>query len=269
MRVIVTRPAAQAVAWVEQLRGLGVAAQALPLIDIEALADPAPLQAAWSSLGSAALVVFVSPNAVEHFFAERPPALAWPAATLAGATGPGTAAALRDAGVAERCIVEPPIDAPAFDSESLWSLLAARDWVGRRVLVVRGEGGRDWLAGLLRERGAEVDFVAAYRRRPPTIDVAGQRLIDDALAAPEAHLWLFSSSEAIGHLIGHLRALRPHADWSASAAAASHPRIVQTAREAGFGRVVLMPPTVAAAAELALSSPGRPPIGPSIQSAPL
>jgi uroporphyrinogen-III synthase len=44
---------------------------------------------------------------------------------------------------------------------------------------------------------------------------------------------VFSSSEAVGHL----QALAPCADWSASRALASHPRIVQAAQALGFGRV--------------------------------
>ena len=54
-------------------------------------------------------------------------------------------------------IVEPPVDSPQFDSDALWPLLAARDWRGRRVLILRGDGGRDWLADTLRSSGAEVD----------------------------------------------------------------------------------------------------------------
>ena len=238
MRVIVTRPSAQAATWVAQLRELGVDAQALPLIGIAAVDDAAPLQAAWAALPGTALVMFVSANAVAHFFAARPPGMPWPAGTLAGSTGPGTSAALRDAGLAPAALVEPADDAPAFDSEALWSRLAAREWAGRRVLVVRGEDGRDWLAQTLRERGAEVEFVAAYRRLPPVVDAAGRALIASALATPAEHLWLFSSSEAVAQL----QALAPAADWSSARAAASHPRIAATVSEVGFGEVLLLPP---------------------------
>ena len=34
---------------------------------------------------------------------------------------------------------------------------------GKRVLIVRGDGGREWLAERLREAGADVTLVAAYR----------------------------------------------------------------------------------------------------------
>jgi uroporphyrinogen-III synthase len=255
MRLIVTRPAAQAEASVQALRALGQDAVALPLIGIAAVADTGPLREAWERLPGCAMAMFVSANAVQHFFAVAP--APWPAGVLAGATGPGTVAALRQAGVPAEAVVAPPDDAPRFDSEALWQLLAAHDWAACRVLIVRGEDGRDWLADTLRRHDAEVDFVAAYRRLPPTLDGAQQAVLDAALAAPAAALWLFSSSEAVGHL----RALAPAADWGAGSAIASHPRIAQAARDAGFGRVELAAPTPEAVAALAARWP-------SIHSAP-
>ncbi len=244
MRLIVTRPAAQAASWVEALRALGIDAQALPLLDVAALDDAAPLRAAWARLGEFALVVFVSANAVQHFFGARPAGLVWPERLLAGATGPGTSAAMRGAGLAGDLIVEPAADSATFDSEALWARLAGLDWAGRRVLTVRGEDGRDWLATALRERGAQPEFLAAYRRLAPRPDAAGQALLLAALADPEQHRWIFSSSEAVQHLGG----LAPGADWSRSHAYASHPRIAASARQLGFGVVEEVAPTPAALA---------------------
>ena len=90
MLVIVTRPAAQAAVWVEALQALGQPAQALPLIEIGPADDAAPLRQAWQGLAGCALVMFVSANAVQAFFAHAEGA-AWPAGLRAGATGPGTA----------------------------------------------------------------------------------------------------------------------------------------------------------------------------------
>jgi len=238
MKLIVTRPAAQAAGWVQRLSALGLQAQALPLIGVAALDDVAPVQAAWHRLADKALVVFVSPNAVQHFFAAAPRLAVWPPGVAAGSTGPGTSAALREAGVPAAQLAEPAADALAFDSEALWVQIRDWPWQGRRALVVRGEEGRDWLAQTLRGHGAEVDFVAAYRRVAPLLDEGGVRLLAAARAQPADHLWLFSSSEALGHL----HTLAPAADWSASRALASHPRIVQTAREAGFGEVDTVAP---------------------------
>jgi uroporphyrinogen-III synthase len=232
-RVLVTRPAAQAADWVERLRARGVAAEALPLIVIEAAADTDPLHAAWTTLSTRRLVVFVSANAVEHFFAARPAGVAWPAEVVAGAPGPGTAQALGAAGLAAATIVVPGADAPQFDSESLWRQLADRDWHDASVLVVAGDGGRAWLTERLRDAGATVETVRAYRRRAPSFAGADRERLDAALADPAA-VWLFSSAEAIGHLeqaVGRGR-------FGGLRAVATHPRIAASARAAGFGRVV-------------------------------
>ena len=255
LRVIVTRPTAQAGGWVESLRSLGIDAVALPLIGIEPLADPGPLRAAWARLDRCALVVFVSANAVQHFFDAAPDTATWPQGAIAGSTGPGTTAALRAVapviGLRDGAIVEPAADAPTFDSEALWRRLAAREWRGRNVMVVRGEEGRDWLADALRGAGASVEFVAAYRRTAPRLTPPEAAVLAAARAAPARHLWLFSSSEAVRHLV----ALAPGADWSPALAAASHPRIADAARAAGFGRVETIAARPGAAAECARRLP--------------
>ncbi len=251
-RLIVTRPAAQAQAWVQALCALGVDAVALPLIGIEAAADVGPLHAAWKGLGQHRLVMFVSANAVHHFFAQRPASLAapaWPERCLAGATGPGTVAALRAVGVPDGCVVAPALEAEQFDSESLWRALLAHPrggphWRGRSALVVRGELGRNWLADALRDAGATVDYVAAYRRTLPVWGALEQAVRVEALAAPAQHLWLLSSSEAVGHL----GTLVPQASWGGSAALATHPRIAQAARSLGFGAVHEVTPQLEAVA---------------------
>lgn len=232
MQVLVTRPQAQAAAWVARLAERGIAAHALPLIDIAAPADPAEVDRAWRSLAACRLVVFVSPNAAERFFA-HPAAQAWPAGVLAAAVGPGTAQVLRERGVPADAVAEPAADAAQFDSESLWLRLAPHDWTGAEVLIVRGDGGRTWLADTLRSQGAQVRFVSAYRRMPPRFDESQRRLLDAALARPAEHLWFFSSSEAIDHLA----AACPAADWRGARALATHPRIAERAQALGFGRV--------------------------------
>ena len=236
--MLVTRPAAQADEWVQALRAQAVDAVALPLIGIAAADDAAPVLKAWCGLDAWRLIVFVSPNAAEQFFAQRPaagPATAWPPALRAGSPGPGTTRVLVALGVPAAQIVAPADDAAQFDSESLWAQLQRFDWRGARVLVVRGDGGREWLAETLRAAGAQVELLAAYRREPPQFDAAARATLDAAVAQPAAHAWLFSSSQAIDHL---LDAVPPAVDWTRATAIATHPRIAERARRAGFGRVV-------------------------------
>ena len=240
MKVLVTRPAAQAAEWVAQLTARGVDAAALPLIGIAAPEDTAAVAAAWQSLATQALVVFVSPNAAEQFFALRPDGTDWPARVSAGSPGPGTTQTLLARGVPAAAIVAPDDNAAQFDSEALWANLSGRDWSGAPVTIVRGDGGRDWLAETLRSRGAAVSFVTAYRRVPPRPDAGERVLLQQAAAQPQRHLWFFSSSEAIDHLDG----LAPDADRRHAVALATHPRIAERARRAGFGAVHECRPTL-------------------------
>lgn len=252
---LVTRPRAQAEPWCERLQALGVPAKALPLIDIAPAADPSRLRDWFASLGArpgqraASLVMFVSPNAAQCLVDALPQGWVWPAGLLAGATGPGTAAVLQRAGVPEDAIVQPAANAGQFDSEALWALLAPRlDWSGRRAAVVRGDGGRDWLATQLRQVGAQVEFVQAYARQAPRWGEPERALLAEALARPTAFAWLLSSSEAVDHLA----TLAPRADWTGALALASHPRIAERAERLGFGRVLPVRPAADEVAHLLL-----------------
>jgi len=242
--ILVTRPEPQAGQWVTQLRDLGLQAGALPLLAIGPAPDPALLQATFQALRPGTLLMFVSPNAALRFFDALPTGARWPDGVLAAATGPGTVAALRAAGLVEGRIVAPAADSAQFDSEALWADLKAQDWRGRQVWVVRGEGGRDWLARTLAEAGAEVQFLQSYSRIAPDWTDTQRALLERAAARPDSVRWLLSSSEALDAL----RLSACGADWAASTAWATHPRIAGHARRFGFGRVVELRPTLDAVA---------------------
>lgn len=245
MRLIVTRPQPQADAWVKRLEAAGFDAAAVPLLHTEACGDVTePVSAAL--IDAAEGVVFVSPAAVTHFFEQRAEAV-WPAHRWAAAPGPGTADRLLALGVPAESIVQPAPDAAQFDSEALWQQLQHRLVSGARVVIVRGDGGRDWLAETLKASGAQVDFLQAYRRTAPRLDASERATLASALAEPAAHLWLFSSAEAIGHL----ESLAPGADWRACLALATHPRIEARARALGCARVYAARPSFEAVAAAA------------------
>jgi uroporphyrinogen-III synthase len=242
--LIVTRPIVQAEAWAHRLGEQGVDTRVLPLLEIVPTSDAASVHSAWRRLAGCALVVFVSPNAAACFFDLRPEAMAWPPRTLAGSTGPGTRDVLLRAGVPPQWVMSPAEDEgpgePRFDSEGLWERLSARPWNGQQVLIVRGDGGRDWLADTLREHGADVGFVQAYQRRAPSWTAAQQAVIAECAAQPQRFVWWLSSSEALDHLVQ----AAPQLPWPRAQALASHARIEQRARAAGFGRVARCPPVL-------------------------
>lgn len=247
MRVLVTRPAREAQRWVQELQQLGVDALALPLIEIGPAPDAGAVLQAWARLREFAAVMFVSGNAVDRFFAARPATVAhWPAQTTrAWSPGPGTREALLLAGVPAAAIDHPDEHAQQYDSEALWAQVGAQLHCGQRMLVVRGAdsdgqgAGRDWLAAQLAHRGVAVSSVVAYCRRPPQWTPGQLQLARQGAGA--GTVWLFSSSEAIAHLL----ALLPGQRWSEARAIATHPRIAQSATGAGFGVVCLSRPTLA------------------------
>jgi uroporphyrinogen-III synthase len=133
-------------------------------------------------------------------------------------------------------VLSPPNDAEQFDSETLWPLLQAeRPWQGERVLWLRGDGGRDWLIERLRGEGAQVDVQTIYRRSAAPLPEAQLQAL---LASPA--LWLFSSSEALGHLA----AARPELAASPPPALFTHSRIADSARALGWqlGAAKVVPP---------------------------
>lgn len=247
--VVITRPAGQSNELIERLAAAGAVTLDFPLIDIAPVDDDAPLRAALGSLERYALVVFVSPNAIDHAFARS--GAIWPHALPVGVVGPGSVRALARHGVNAPAhqVISPASDADEdngrFDSEGLFAAIDAAlgeaNLEGKRVLIVRGDGGREWLADRLREAGAEVETVAAYRRLVPEPSIAAWARVHRLLAG-EPHAWLLTSSEGVRNLHElaqeHLTA-DEIAQLKRAPIVAPHPRIAQTARALGFDRITV------------------------------
>jgi uroporphyrinogen-III synthase len=223
--VLVTRPARQAAGFAQKIAALGAAPVIFPAIAILPPRDRGPVERAHTALGAYDIAIFVSPNAVEYGV---PDPRVWPPGLAAFAPGPGTAEALAAAGI-------PGVRIPAatFDSEGLLALQELTDMRGKRVLILRGEGGREQLADTLRARGAQVDAVACYRRAQPRSDVQG---LAEAFRAGAIDVVTITSSEALDNLWSLANeAIR--VAWRARPTFAPHPRIVARARELGLSVV--------------------------------
>ncbi|WP_175940615.1 fused uroporphyrinogen-III synthase HemD/membrane protein HemX [Caballeronia sp. BCC1704] len=247
--VVITRPGGQSSALVERLARAGFNAFEFPLIDIAPVADDAPLRAALDELYAPeryALVVFVSPNAVDHAFGRL--FAPWPADVPVAVVGPGSVAALARQGVhapAHR-VISPSEEAddPRFDSEALYAAIeshfGANGLDGRRVLIVRGDGGREWLAERLEQAGARVTKVAAYRRLLPEPSMRKWERIHALLGGD--HAWLLTSSEGVRNL-DELAREHLTADEIArlkhARVVCPHPRIAEAARQTGFDRITV------------------------------
>lgn len=225
MGILVTRPRELADGLMRGIADLGGTPLAFPAVDIAPPADPAAFDARIDALPAYGLAIFVSPTAV----ARALPAIlarhgAWPATTRAAAVGQGTARALEGQGVG-------PVlrAADGADSEHLLALPELHGVDGERVLILRGEGGRELLASTLTQRGARVEYAECYRRQPPGAD-----------PAPLLDRWRAGGVQAVtvtsGELLDNLfQALGEEgaALLRATPLFAPHPRIADAARARG------------------------------------
>ncbi len=197
-RVLVTRARDQASILTTALEELGAECIEAPAISIVPPEDYAPLDAAVAGLAAYDWLIFTSVNGVDHFFA-RLHASGRDARALGGrkvaAIGVATAGRLRSQGIIADVV-------PAeFRAEGVVAALAGRVTPGMKVLIPRAAVARDLLPDKLREAGAEVDVIAAYRTVSGESD--GHSLAE-ALAAGAIDLVTFTSSSTVTNLLGLL-----------------------------------------------------------------
>lgn len=169
--ILVTRPSARAGGLCRLISEAGGEPVAFPTLEIVSIPDAMPYQQRIGGQNTIKLdphaIIFVSPTAVALGHAAIP--RQWLDQAVVAAVGAATAVALRERGVQH--VIAP---AGQADSEALAALPAfqAGALAGRQVLIVRGQGGREWLADTLRSRGARVDYFECYRRARPQTDTA-------------------------------------------------------------------------------------------------
>ena len=246
--VVVTRPGAAGRTLTDELTRSGQPALWLPAFEFGPAPDEAQARAVLASVGDFDLAIFVSPQAVRATAALL--AKPWPGMTVIAAVGAGTRAALLAAlpGAANAEVLPArDEDVRGSGSESLWPLLQAMQPLPRRVLLLRAQSGREWLAGKLQAAGSTVTSLAVYTRLPfaPSAELCARL----GAAAHAGLASVISSSDAVdtlANMLGNqpdvLQALR------AGPAFASHPRIAERLHAAGFAHVVVCAPDVQAIA---------------------
>jgi len=153
VRVLVTRPAGQADELVAAIEAAGGEVIRFPVIKITGRGAET-VAADLGNLPAPDIAIFVSSNAVANVL----PALKDSGASMV-AIGPATAAAIEAAGVT---VDIAPLQ--GFDSEHLLEHPALQDVQGKTIVIARGEYGRTLLGDTLKSRGAEVRYLAVYRR---------------------------------------------------------------------------------------------------------
>ncbi|EIJ44047.1 uroporphyrinogen-III synthase [Beggiatoa alba B18LD] len=186
-RVLVTRPAHQAEALCEQIEALGGIAIRLPVLEIIPLADRSPLSSCRQQLPQLDMLIFVSANAVEYGLPELlDEQKKLPVHLTTIAIGKKTAEALQAWGVSALCAPAP------YNTEALLIMPLMQQVEARKIIIVRGEGGRETLAEQLRLRGAQVDYLNVYRRECP-------RLLTLPTSPPD--IMIVTSSEGLQNLL--------------------------------------------------------------------
>jgi uroporphyrinogen-III synthase len=235
--LVVTRPAAQAGPFIEQATTAGARCIAFPTLEIEPVAPDAAAQARLRS-GGWDWAIFTSTNAVENGWA----VLASASVTRLAAVGRATARALEARG--RRVDARPE----SANSEGLLALPGLADMAGRRVLIVKGSGGRDLLRRELQARGAEVLELDVYRRRLATPAAATLQVLQGVLG--EQGTWIAVTSAEVLEAMLQLVAPESHAVLLDCALLAPGERVAATARRLGWRGPVVTSPTAEDAAML-------------------
>jgi uroporphyrinogen-III synthase len=227
--ILITRPREHALALASLVRAAGGDPVLFPTLEILPPDDPAAVAGVIARLSSFQLAIFVSPTAAARGCAMAS-AAAWPAGLRVAAVGAATAKTLERLGY--RDVISPPGEA---DSEALATLPELHKLRDRRVVIFRGQGGREWLREELEARGASVEYAECYRRARPAADAGGllarwQRGGIEAVS--------ITSAEGLENLVAMLGPTGK-GYLCATPVFVPHPRIAAAARELGV-RLVLV-----------------------------
>jgi uroporphyrinogen-III synthase len=229
-RVVVTRPQAQAERLARLIEEAGGEALRIPAIEIRQLDDPAPFLATADRLASFDIAIFVSRNAVRRalaLLAPRP----WPARLRVATVGMGSREELEAHGFTD--VIAPPAQA---DSEALLASSGLANVAGRRIVIFRGDGGRQMLGDALAARGAIVEYAACYLRVRPD---AGDSL--RRAWAGGVHAVTLSSAEGLANFVDMLGD-GAAARLSAIPVFVPHARVADKAVRLGLGRLIVAGP---------------------------
>ncbi|MDF9904077.1 uroporphyrinogen-III synthase [Pseudomonas sp. AP3_22 TE3818] len=193
-RLLLTRPADEAAALGSFLAGQGIFSSSLPLLDIVPIAATDTMRQVVQTLEKFCAIIVVSKPAARigvellERFRPAPPAVKW------FSVGAATAQILQSHGL------DVSFPAEGDDSEALLELSRLREAIAQpdaRVLILRGEGGRELLAERLRELGASVEYLELYRRAMP---IYPPQVLPQRIQAERLNGLVVSSGQGFEHL---------------------------------------------------------------------
>lgn len=254
--IVITRPSGQARQLIEVLTQAieksGVAKRtfpeilSLPLLTIVPKDNLALADHIASALKDADLAIFVSPNAIESVMRllERDWQDFSKKIIPIGVMGGSSKLALQNHGIGLEETPTPiviPKNNEHWDSEGLWQELQGLkwDWTNKKIVIFKGEGGRDWLADTLKKAGATIEAISTYTRIPLDVDNPAWQAIGEMDFSKS--LWLLTSSEAVRYL-GDIAKDQFAQTLGSASALCPHHNIADAAELIGFGEVFTTEP---------------------------
>jgi len=193
VNVLVTRPEQQAEALCEAIENLGGVAIRFPVIEIKQSENQQAVIKILDNISQYDIGIFISRNAVD-----------WTMKLLVGKTsilhkltliaiGTSTAETLKQISSTQL------ITNSGANSEALLELVAlsAEEIHGKKIIIFRGQGGRGYLATILRKRGAEVDYAEVYRRDCPEYS---SDVIDELWTSDSPDIVIVTSNNGLENL---------------------------------------------------------------------
>ena len=229
INILVTRPSHQSHQLADGIRALGGNPILFPVLEITDIKDLQPLMALIDRLDSFDLAVFVSPNAVNKAMPLINTRGTLPPNLKIAAVGKGSAETLQFFGI--KHIIVPT---SRFDSEALLNCAELQHMKDKRVVIFRGNEGRQLLGNTLVKRGAIVEYVACYHRGKPDIDATP---LLTAWANNHLHAVTITSSEGLHNLFDMIGELGQQL-LKITPLFTAHQRIAQTAKKLGLALVV-------------------------------
>ena len=220
---ILTRPAGRNAALAQALRQAGWPILECPALEIQS----APIQPALSTPRPDAfdLVVFVSRAAVAGYQHQLPANFTWPEKVPTACMGPVTAGAVRRAFGAGVTVVH-PVGAASQDSEALWPLILAQSILPRKVLILRGQDGREWLSEKLRALGVSVTVQQTYQREVASWPEPLCASLRELATEGRQVVWLLTSGHGVQAIVQKLESLKLLTWFEQSAFVVTHERLL-------------------------------------------
>ena len=162
--IVITRPTHQAGALSQGIEAAGGKVFLFPTLEIKPSQLSQENNEQIQHLNNIDIIIFISPNAIEHGLNHILAQTKLPENILLATIGQGSASCLKSklGTLPDICPTE------NFNSEGLLATKELQDINDKRILIIRGDSGREHLKQTLEQRGAKVEYFNAYQCLKPS-----------------------------------------------------------------------------------------------------